>query len=193
MHTLIINGSPRKDGSTARLCEHFARGLTDAAGTVSTVFLGDVQIGYCRGCDACCDVGECANDDGMGDLARQILACDILVLASPSYWGDVTGQMKTFIDRSRPLCELVRGEYIGKGKLGASIAVRAGDGRDENLHLIQCFEHYFGHLGIEPAVHLTVEGVYAPQDLDDAYIESAYNLGRVLGEGRDDSSESVQE
>jgi len=85
MHALIINGSPKRAGSTGRICRQFARGLTDSGGTASIVCLGDVQIAYCNGCDRCLDTGECVIDDGMRDLARRMLACDILVLASPSY------------------------------------------------------------------------------------------------------------
>ncbi|MFC1737227.1 flavodoxin family protein [Candidatus Hydrogenedentota bacterium] len=181
MHALIINGSPRRDGSTGRLCKHFARGLIDLAGTASIVCLRDMQIEYCGGCDACLDTGECVIDDGMLGLVSQILTCDILVLASPSYWGYVTAQMKTFIDRSRPLCEHVSRERAGNCKRGISIAVRAGSGVSENLCLVRCFEHYFGHLGIKPAGQLTIENVSAPQDLTEGHAQRAYELGRMIG------------
>ncbi|MCP4640531.1 MAG: flavodoxin family protein [bacterium] len=181
MRALVINGSPRPNGSTARLCDEFARGIKDAGGTASNVCLGDATVSYCRGCDGCVATGECVIDDDMKELTREVLDCDVLVLASPSYWGDVTAQMKTFIDRSRPICEHVRGEYVGKGKRGVSIAVRAGDGNEENIHLIQCFDHYFGHLGIESAGQLTIEGVYAPQDLTGEHVEKAHELGRMVG------------
>ena len=181
MHSLIINGSPRRDGSTGRLCKQFAKGFSDSGGTAAIVCLGDAQIAYCNGCCVCLETAECTIDDGMLDLVSMILTCDVLVLASPSYWGDVTAQMKAFIDRSRPLCEHVRGEYVGSGKAGVSIAVRAGSGVDDNLHLIRCFDHYFGHLGITPAGQLTIERVYAPHELTEEHAERAYDLGRCIG------------
>ncbi len=181
MHALIINGSPKRAGSTGQLCEQFANGLAETGGTARIVCLGDTQIGFCRGCGACLDSGQCVIDDGMGGVVKDLLACDVLVLASPAYWGDVTAQMKAFIDRSRWLCDHYQGKYVCEGKAGVAIAVRAGKAVGENLHLIECLDHYLGHLGFSPAGRLTVEGVQAPQDLTDEHKASAYDLGRAVG------------
>lgn len=73
-----------------------------------------------------------------------------VIIASPSYWGDVPGQLKVFFDRCTPLCNTGEGgTSVPKGKVGISIAVRAGTRQEENMHLIDS-EHYFGHLEVKP-------------------------------------------
>lgn len=181
MKAFIINGSARRSGSTAILCECFSQGFTDSGGATSIVCLGEAKIAHCRACDVCRHIGKCATIDDMQELTSRVLECDVLVMASPSYWGDVTAQMKTFIDRSLPMCEHVAGKHVGEGKVGVSIAVRAGTDKGENLHLVRCFEHYFGHLGIAPAGTLTVEGVSAVEHLTEQHKCSAFELGREIG------------
>lgn len=78
----------------------------------------------------------------MDGLLRDIFAADIVVLASPSYWGDVTGQMKVFIDRCLPVCNAKTGATpVPKGKIGIGVAIRAGHSQDENERLLGTFRH----------------------------------------------------
>ncbi len=119
----------------------------------------------------------------MSILMDEIYESDIIILASPSYWGDVTGQMKTFIDRSLPLCNAKTGETpVPKEKIGVSVAVRAGKSKEENQHIVDTFNHYFGHLEIRPIAMLTAEGIRTISDIenDQTKLEEAYSLGRRL-------------
>lgn len=117
----------------------------------------------------------------MDTLVDKIMEADIIVLASPSYWGDVTGNMKVFIDRSLPLCNAKTGETpVPGGKIGIAVAVRAGRSKAENRHIVDTFEHYFGHLGIKMCAELTAEGVDNPADIraDRENIDEAFRLGK---------------
>ena len=103
----------------------------------------------------------------MDALLAGILDSDIVLLASPSYWGDVSGQMKVFIDRSLPLCNAATGRTpVPPGKIGIAVAVRAGSSQGENQHIVDTFQHYFGHLGIEMGAAVTVEGIDRPSDFE---------------------------
>lgn len=189
MKALCILGSPHAHGSTARLVDDITAGLR-AGGVESTTVrvLGDLNIKYCLGCKKCEGSGRCCQRDDMDLLIDELFAADILLLASPSYWGDVTGQMKVFFDRSTPLCNAKTGQTaVPPGKIGIGVAVRAGQSKPENEHLIAVFTHYLGHLGIPLAGRLTVEGVDCPADLErvPGIHERAFRLGQEIAMGKE--------
>lgn len=103
---IIINGSPRKDGNTAKMCRAFAEGvksqLQDA--TVETVNLYDFDFKGCRSCFACKlkgskRYGHCSIKDPIMPVLEKAAQADILVLGSPIFLMDVSAQMKAFLER----------------------------------------------------------------------------------------------
>jgi multimeric flavodoxin WrbA len=119
--------------------------------------------------------------DDMDRITADLLEADVVLIASPSYWGDVTGQLKVFIDRCLPLCNARTGSTpVPPGKVGIAVAIRAGTRRAENQHLIDTIEHYFGHLGIEPVARFTAEQIDAISDFSEAHIAAARRLGRAV-------------
>ena len=105
MEIFIINGSPRKEGNTARLCRSFEKGVTDS-GLVKIRWVNLYELDYvgCKSCFACKrlgskSLGKCAVHDDLCELLPAIYQCDGLVLASPIYFSDITGQMKSFLER----------------------------------------------------------------------------------------------
>ncbi len=107
MKVLFLTGSGRQDGNTARALGIYREKLERAAGEAGfaleaeTVCLGQADISACRGCRACFDHGEdrCPLKDGLLPLKDKILAADALVIGSPVYVEDVSGHIKTLIDR----------------------------------------------------------------------------------------------
>lgn len=106
MNTLIINGSPRKEGNTAQLCRAFVEGVKaqrkDAV--VEMVNLYDYNYKGCRSCFACkrkgaATYGKCVVKDEISPILDKALNTDILVLASPIYLMDVSGEYKSFLER----------------------------------------------------------------------------------------------
>jgi len=183
MKALCIIGSPKTNGSTARLVDRVIEGMESQNIKVSRYFLDEMNINYCKGCEKCEINRKCVQMDDMNILIDEIYESNIIILASPSYWGDVTGQMKTFIDRSLPLCNAKTGETpVPKGKFGVAVAVRAGNSKEENQHIVDTFKHYFGHLEIQPIAALTAEGIRSIDDIeiDQTKLEEAFNLGRKL-------------
>lgn len=96
-------GSPHgKGGATYRLVETLA-GAAEAEGAATRILhLDQYSIGYCLACWTCLERGECRQGDDMAELRRLMEAADLLVWGSPTYFGTVTAQMKTFIDRLLP-------------------------------------------------------------------------------------------
>ena len=183
MRAICIVGSPREDGSTAFLVDRIIEGMESSGIKAVRYVLGSLTIDYCQGCRECETTRRCVQRDDMDVLLEGILNSDIVLLASPSYWGDVTGQMKVFIDRSLPLCNAATGHTpVPPGKIGVAVAIRAGRSVEENQHILDTFEHYFGHLGIEMRATLTAEGIDALADLrlDLDLLEKARTVGETI-------------
>ncbi len=99
MEILVLQASPNVHGSTAILTEQFCRGAREAGHRVTTVDVCRLDIAPCTGCIACGYEGPCVQHDDMDKLRKQILAADMLVLATPLYYYGMTAQLKTIIDR----------------------------------------------------------------------------------------------
>ena len=100
---LIISTSPRKGGNSDTLAEEFARGAKEAGHEVEKIGLWDKTIGFCRGCLACQKTGRCVIHDDADAIAQKMLTADVIVFATPIYYYEMSGQMKTMLDRANPL------------------------------------------------------------------------------------------
>lgn len=85
------------------------------------VGLAAMNLQMCRGCLACFRTGRCVHNDGLNELFAEIEASDGIVLGSPVYYGSVTAQMKSFLDRGGLLGE-AHGRSL-RGKFGGSVTV----------------------------------------------------------------------
>jgi multimeric flavodoxin WrbA len=75
---------------------------------------------------------------------------DVIVSVAPSYWADIPGQFKAFIDRCTPWCNTHEPHAtIKSGKKGYSVALRTGPSMRECERIIGSIEHFYGHLEIE--------------------------------------------
>ncbi|MDD1695607.1 MAG: flavodoxin family protein [Methanoregula sp.] len=102
MKIVVLMGSPRK-GNTFRACEEFREHLQKICpAEFEYIWLKDARIEPCKGCFVCFPHGEdkCPNrDDDVHVIEQKMLDADGVIFASPVYSSNVTGQMKTFIDR----------------------------------------------------------------------------------------------
>lgn len=104
LKVLGIVGSPHNHGNTAFLVENSLDVIKKEVDfEVELITLGDKNINYCVGCDECKKTNECTIDDDMRELTVKVRDADALIVGSPVYFGDMTGQLKSFIDRLRPL------------------------------------------------------------------------------------------
>jgi multimeric flavodoxin WrbA len=93
--------------------------------------------------------------DGAQQLMAEFEAADVIVCVSPSYWADVPGQFKAFIDRCTPYSNTHEPHAsLSDGKKGYAVVLRTGPNMKECERLIQTIEHFYGHLEIECAGHL---------------------------------------
>ena len=154
MNALILNCSPVKNGATARICE-IAADCLRARYDVRPACIDDFEIRFCRGCRACHATARCFQRDGVEQLMALFEWADAAVCVSPSYWADVPGQFKAFIDRCTPWCNTHEPHLsLPAGKRGYAIALRTGPGMRECERIIETIEHFYGHLEIEKRSHL---------------------------------------
>lgn len=101
MNILVLNGSPRTNGNTAKMVSAFCKGAKSAGHEVSVVDICTKQIGGCRGCEYCHGkgYGECVQKDDMQEVYKILKTANMLVFASPIYYHGISGQLKCVIDR----------------------------------------------------------------------------------------------
>lgn len=138
MHIIIINGSPRKYGATARLLHAFEQRLQSDA-QVEYVDLADLTFASCTGCCACYRTGRCHLDDDAEALSRRIAAADGLILGSPTYASNVSGLLKTFIDRGHFVIEQLLHE-----KYAVCVATGENYGSGDTARVLQKLLSYSG-------------------------------------------------
>lgn len=149
MRVFFLNGSPKLDGATGTMLAIAEKVAQEKGHECQKLCLGDLSLHFCTGCKACYKTGVCPQHDDVSKVMEAIEWADAVVIALPSYWGDMPGQMKTFIDRCTPYCNTNEGHSsISPGKAGYALALRAGRNPGECEHLIERIEHWLGHLNI---------------------------------------------
>lgn len=101
MKVLILNASPRRGGLVAKMMSEAERLCADTGYDCERVELQDADISYCSGCCRCRTAGECVlPHDDAHDIARKIEAADMLVIGTPTYWGNMAAPLKALFDRT---------------------------------------------------------------------------------------------
>ena len=100
---VILSTSLRQNSNSDRLAKEFARGAIEAGHEVTYIRLLDKNIHFCIGCLACQKSGVCVLQDDMTSILAAMKAADSIVFATPIYYYEMRGQMKTLLDRSNPL------------------------------------------------------------------------------------------
>lgn len=142
MKVLAINGSPRKDGNTAMLLRTVLAEIEAAGIETELVQLHGKELHGCTGCMQCWKKkdGHCAiTKDGLNDLLEKIWSAKGLLIGSPTYFADVTSNVKSLIDRAGMVAMANDGALARK--LGAAVvAVRRGGA----IHVFDSINHFFG-------------------------------------------------
>lgn len=100
---LIISSSLRAGSNSERIALEAKKGASEGPNNVLFVSLKDQKINFCRGCLKCQKKGECIIADDMKALTEQMLNADTIVFSTPIYYYEMSGLLKTFLDRCNPL------------------------------------------------------------------------------------------
>ena len=104
MKALFVNGSPRKNWNTHKMLESAMKGASEAGAECEIVHLYDLSFKGCVSCFACKlknskTNGLCAYRDELRPVLEKALACDVIVMGSPIYFGYPTGMFRSFVER----------------------------------------------------------------------------------------------
>jgi multimeric flavodoxin WrbA len=94
-----ITGSRRKKGNTAYLVKELLKCCEKQGAETELIYLCDHKINPCTGCEGCAGSFQCVIEDGFQEIIHKIQDSEGIVLGSPTYWYNVTADMKLFIDR----------------------------------------------------------------------------------------------
>ena len=149
MNALVINSSPVRTGATAEIVNIVSEQMAFKY-DVKSICIGDYDFAFCKGCRNCHTTAQCIQHDDIDLIMNEYEWADIIISVAPSYWADIPGQLKAFIDRCTPWCNTHEPHAtISKGKKGYSIALRTGPSMRECNRIIESIEHFYGHLEIE--------------------------------------------
>lgn len=131
MKVLILNGSPKANGNTARAVEELVKAFATEGVETEVMHVGNKAIRGCIACGGCREKGQCVFDDQVNEAAGKLAEADGLIAASPVYYASPNGTLISFLDRlffSAP-CDKTM-------KVGAAVAVARRGGCSASFDVI---------------------------------------------------------
>lgn len=141
MKVVAISGSARKDGNTAILVRAVFAELEAAGIDTELVQLAGKPVRGCLACRKCFEQQDrrCVVDDAVNECIARMDAADGILLASPTYFADVSAEMKALIDRAGYVAK-ANGDMFRRKVGAAVVAVR----RAGSIHAYDTMNHFFG-------------------------------------------------
>lgn len=177
---VILNGSPRRNGNTSALVKAFTEGAQSVGNEVTEFFLSRMEIHGCKGCFGGCSSRECpcVQKDDMNKIYPAVRDSEVVVLASPLYYWNMSGQIRTAIDRLFALEEgdgnLLRGHERGSVLLMAAEGHGFGD-------VVLYYDHLMEHLRWKNLGHVLAGGNGDTGDIQGKpELQEAFELGRSI-------------
>jgi multimeric flavodoxin WrbA len=133
MKILLISGARNPNGQTSKAAAALLHGASEAGASVEQVLLPTFKIERCRQCEAngwglCRAEGRCIIEDDLKIIKAKISAADLVVFATPVYYGDLAESLRGFLDRLRRTCTHEAGQAGIKGKPVVGLCVAGGGG-----------------------------------------------------------------
>ena len=102
---IVISTSLRRGSNSDMLADQFVEGAKSAGNEVEKISLVGKNIQFCKGCLGCQKLGRCVINDDVNDIMAKVLKADVVCWATPIYYYEMSGQMKTLIDRMNAMYE----------------------------------------------------------------------------------------
>ena len=174
---IVISTSLRHGSNSDLLADKFVEGAQAAGHEVEKISLVGKDIQFCKGCLACQQLGRCVINDDVNGIMNKVLKADVVAWATPIYYYEMSGQMKTLIDRMNamyPLDYKFRDVYM----LSTAHEDEADTPKRAEAGLtgwIECFPES------RLAGTLFCGGVNAPREIEgNPKLQEAYELGNNI-------------
>ena len=102
---IVISTSLRRGSNSDMMTDQFVAGAKAAGHEVEKISLVGKEIQFCKGCLGCQKLGRCVINDDVNDIMAKVLQADVICWATPIYYYEMSGQMKTLIDRMNAMYE----------------------------------------------------------------------------------------
>ncbi len=176
---VILQGSPRKNGNTARLVQAFMDGLASEH-NVTVIRVSELKINYCVGCNSCFtrEGNRCFQQDDMQKILPVLSEADVMVFASPVYFYGISAQLKTLLDRLHtPLRNTFKVKRTALLLVGAASLPELFDSILAQYRLLLDFFH------LEDAGMVLVRGVKNIGDIEGRpELQAATAIGKAVSE-----------
>ncbi len=187
MNVVCLLGSPRPKGNSAAVAAKFMETAESLGAQTQTFLLNKLDFKGCQACYVCKTKQEhCALKDGFTPVLEAVKDCDIMVLATPIYYGEVSSQTKAFIDRT---FSYVKPDYmtnpvparLAPGKKGVWIIAQQGPEAEQFADVFPRYDYFFQMYGFENHL-IRALGVHMPGDVlaKDDIMAQAESLARTL-------------
>ncbi len=173
---LVLSSSPRKGGNSDLLCDQFIKGAQAAGHDVKKIRIAAKKVGYCTACYQCKDGGVCPQQDDTAEILAEMMAAEVIVLATPVYFYTMSAQLKALIDRTVAIYPRLTNKTFYYVMTMADTDETKWTGTVEALRgFLDCYD------GSVEAGMLQAAGVYeAGEILKHPAYEQAYTLGASI-------------
>jgi multimeric flavodoxin WrbA len=173
MKVVAVLGSPRENSNSSTIANRFCTTAGKFGAEVKSFVLNNLEYRGCQGCMACKkELDRCALEDDLTEVLDAIRETDVLVLASPVYYWDVSGQLKCFLDRTFSylvpdfITKPVKSRLSPGKKL---VMILTQNNPDESLFtdVFKKFDYFFKSYGFSDTHLIRACGVGAPGEVED--------------------------
>lgn len=190
MDILILQGSPRKNGNTERICRMVKEPLEEAGHSIEEISVPRLDISGCRECFQCqkdLENPNCSIEDDMQRILKRMSEADLVVLAAPVFCWGFPAELKAVLDRCYCIFKFEEGSYkvLIEGQRLALIVTAGGDAYDGADCCVTCFEAFVRFGRLKSLGRLIVPSLGNPKDLEKNTFaqEQAKQFGVKLRDG----------
>jgi len=167
MKIVAVLGSPRPQGNSAGLARQFLTAARERGAEVLEFQLNDMTFRGCQGCLVCkTKSNTCVLEDDAAPVLAAIKEAQVLVLASPVYYGDIIGQLKCFFDRTYSFFTPEFNSRVPAGKKAVLILAQANPDPDQFTDIYPRYKRWLKLYGFQPVYLLRAVGVTDMGDID---------------------------
>ena len=176
MKILVITGSPRKNGNSNTLAEHFIRGAKEAGHEIVRFDAAFKDVHPCIGCNKCGMNGECVFKDDFEFVRKHIVDAGMVVFATPMYYFGISAQIKAVIDRFYAI-----NGSIHVPKKAALLMTYADNNKRKEKAITDHYEILLDYLGWSDVGKVIAPGVWPVGAVNHTkFPEQAYRLGKSV-------------
>lgn len=183
MKIAAVLGSPRPQGNSTTLAYKFLKTAMELGAEVRVYHLNLMTLQGCQGCGACkANLENCILEDDLAPVLAAVREADVLVLASPVYFGDLSGQLKCFFDRTYSFFNPDFSSRLAAGKKAVLILAQANPDPAQFEDIFPRYRRWLTWFGYDPVHLLRAVGVKNAGDIQKqpAILDQAASLAREI-------------